>query len=101
VSWLKIIFLQHGLLSIYFTNDRIQYRCMQRFRIKYGELLQSELSDNSLVLKKKITGLTSYEELLFFQDKDILFKDSALGFSNLSENRKATLIKRMERLISK
>ncbi|MDM1044974.1 hypothetical protein HX004_07850 [Myroides sp. 1354] len=101
IAYSCYIFLQHGLLSIYFTNDRIQYRCMHKFRICVGELLQSELDESSLVLTRKMTGSNSYEELLFFQDKEILFRDSELGFRNLSKNRKSALIKRMEQLISK
>lgn len=93
-------FFQNGLIMISFGEDTIQYKCMRNFRIKRGEFLPSEINENSLIIKKKITGLTSYEELVFVKDNILLFRDTALSVCNLGDEMKAVLIKKISLLIN-
>lgn len=93
-------FFRNGLIMISFGKDIIQYKCMKNFRIKRGEFLPSELNENSLIIIKKITGLTSYEELVFVKDNVLLFRDSALSIYNLGDEKRDCLIKKINQIIS-
>lgn len=93
-------FFRNGLIMISFGKDIIQYKCLKNFRIKRGEFLPSELNENSLIIIKKITGLTSYQELILVKDKEVLFKDSVMNVCSLGDEKRDYLIKKFNQIIS-
>ena len=101
VAYSCYIYFRNGLVEISLEEDRIQYICMRNFRLKSETVFRSELTQESLQVNKRITGLTSYDELILIKDNDILFRDSALGLRNLGDDMKTILIKKFDFFINK
>lgn len=93
-------FFRNGLIMISFEKDIIQFKCLKNFRIKRGEFLPSELNENSLIIIKKITGLTSYQELVLVKDKEVLFKDSVMNVYSLGDEKRDYLIEKISLLVN-